>query len=249
MAKEDGKDLLEKLVPILLVLTIGLAFFVGILWQRVSNMETGKVGSNVQQGDNQPTQPANGKLSEEQAKNVPGVKDEDHVRGSRDARVFIIEYSDFECPFCARFHPTAQQALQEYGDDVAWIYRHFPLDTLHPRARPAAEASECVAELGGDEAFWVFSDYIFENQETSLSDSGLAEGASQAGVSAADFNECFESGRFSQTVEDEYQEGLTAGVTGTPGNFIMTADGQVWSLPGAIPFANLQEVIDEALGS
>lgn len=250
MAKENPKDLLEKLVPVLLVLTIGLAFAVGILWQKVSDMQGDRIGSTtVQQGDNQPAQPTNGKLSEAQAESVPGVKEDDHVRGSRDASVFIIEYSDFECPFCASFHPTAQQALEEYGDDVAWVYRHFPLDTLHPRARPAAEASECVAELGGNDALWLFADYIFENQETALSDSGLAEAASQAGVSTAAFSECFESGQFAQVVEDEYQEGLTAGVTGTPGNFIVNTNGEVWVLPGAVPFASLQQSIDEALGS
>lgn len=246
----DSKDLLEKLVPVLLVLTIGLAFAVGILWQRVSDMQTGTTRqAGVQDAGNQPTQPADGKLSEEQANKLPEVTDQDHIRGSLDARVFIVEYSDFECPFCSRFHPTAQQALNEYGDDVAWVYRHFPLDTLHPRARPAAEASECVADIAGNDAFWVFADYLFENQETALSESGLETAASEAGVDTAEFNECIESGKFAQTVEDDYQEGLTAGVTGTPGNFIVNQDGEVWALPGAVPFENLQSVIDEALGA
>ena len=246
----DSKDLLEKLVPVLLVLTIGLAFAVGILWQRVSDMQTGTTRqAGVQDAGNQPPQPADGKLSEDQANNLPEVTDADHIRGSLDAKVFIIEYSDFECPFCSRFHPTAQQALNEYGDDVAWVYRHFPLDTLHPRARPAAEASECVADIAGNDAFWVFTDYLFENQETALSESGLETAATEAGVDTAAFNECSESGKFAQEVEDDYQEGLTAGVTGTPGNFILNQDGEVWALPGAVPFQNLQSVIDEALGS
>lgn len=250
MAKVEGKDLLEKLVPVLLVLTIGLAFVVGILWQKVSNMQTSVGGgTNVQEGANEAAQPAEGKLSEEQAKKVSPVTEEDHIRGSLEAKVFIIEYSDFECPFCAKFHPTAQQALEEYGDDVAWVYRHFPLDTLHPSARPAAEASECVADLGGNDAFWEFADYLFENQETALNGDGFVEAASEAGVVTDEFNECFESGKFEQIVEDDYQEGSTAGVTGTPGNFIMNSNGEVWIIPGAVPFANLQEVIDEALAS
>jgi protein-disulfide isomerase len=250
MAKVDGKDFLEKLVPVLLVLTIGLAFVVGILWQRVSDMQTSVGGgTNVQEGVNEAAQPAEGKLSEDQAKKVPPVTEEDHIKGSLEAKVFIIEYSDFECPFCAKFHPTAQQALEEYGDDIAWVYRHFPLDTLHPRARPAAEASECVADLGGDDAFWEFADYLLENQETALSEDGLVEAASEAGISAANFSECFESGKFEQVIEDDYQEGSTAGVTGTPGNFIMNSKGEAWIIPGAVPFASLQEVIDEALSS
>jgi protein-disulfide isomerase len=102
-----------------------------------------------------------GKLTAEQIARIPKVSAADHVRGSRSAQVFLIEYSDFQCSFCARFHPTAKQLVDEY-QNVAWVYRHFPLDAIHPLARPTAEASECVAELGGNDAFWEFTDAIFE---------------------------------------------------------------------------------------
>lgn len=248
MAKKN-KDILERLVPILLVLTIALAGAVGYLFSEMNKLKSRSTNVANKQAGNQPVQPTNGKLSEEQAENVPGLKEDDHVRGSRDAKVFIVEYSDFQCPYCASFHPTAQQALDEYEGDVAWIYRHFPLDTLHPRARAAAEASECVADLGGSDAFWNFADDLFENQDTALTESGLVNAAASAGVGTAVFNTCVESGNFEQLVEDEYQEGIDAGVTGTPGNFVVTSDGQVWSLPGAVPFSSLQETIDEALAS
>ena len=101
------------------------------------------------------------KLSADQAAKLPGLKDQDHVRGNRNAEVLLIEYSDFQCPYCQQFHPTTLQILDEYKDQVAHVYRHFPLDQIHPYARPAAEASECIKELGGEDAFWKFADKAF----------------------------------------------------------------------------------------
>lgn len=92
------------------------------------------------------------------AANMPAVTNDDHIRGNKDARIKLVEYSDFECPFCQRFHPTMQQVMDKYGDQVAWVYRHFPL-SFHPEAQKAAEASECVAANGGD--FWDYADTLF----------------------------------------------------------------------------------------
>jgi len=248
MASKKGKDLLDRLVPILLVASIGLAFLVGILWQKVVNLEGGGVGSTTQApGGNtaaQPQRPTSGKLSEDQVSRIVQVSDDDHIRGNRNAKVFLIEYSDLECPFCSRFHPTAQQVVDEYGGDVAWIYRHFPLDQLHPKARPAAIASECVAEIGGEDAFWSFTDEIFTDQ-TKLSD--LSSVASSVGVSGGAYENCVNSEKYADKVEGQYQGGLTAGVTGTPGNFIINGKGDAWLIPGALPFDSLKATIDEAL--
>jgi hypothetical protein len=157
MASSKKNGGFEKLVPVLVFMSVVLAFAVGVLWQKVSNLEGGGTvkkpvaqAPDAQDPANQPpSRPTTGKLSEEQAGKVPQIRSEDHIRGNKNAKVFLVEYSDFECPFCARFHPTAQQVLDEYGDDVAWVYSHFPLDQRHPNARPAAEASECVSEIGG----------------------------------------------------------------------------------------------------
>ena len=87
------------------------------------------------------------------------VTDTDHVRGNIDAEIMIIEYSDFDCPFCGRFHESMQSVVDKYpGNEVAWVYRHFPLEQIHPNAPGVALASECVAELGGNDAFWTFAD-------------------------------------------------------------------------------------------
>lgn len=254
MVKKASKgELLEKLVPILLVVSIVLAFAVGILWERVSDIEgggaTGIAGDTSQPaGDAQAPPDAGpqlGKLPEEQASKLPPVSDEDHVRGSRSAQVFLVEYSDFECPFCQQFHSTAQQVLDEFGGDVAWVYRHYPLDQIHPKARPAALASECVAELGGNDAFWNFADAIFADQQVALAD--LPGTASGVGVNQSALQSCIDSDKYADHVENQLQEGIAAGVRGTPGNFIVNQAGDVWFIPGAYPFDQVKTMIEEAL--
>jgi protein-disulfide isomerase len=90
------------------------------------------------------------------------ITDEDHIRGNQDAAVKIVEYSDFGCPYCARFHQTMKQVTNNYdASEVAWVYRHFPIPQLHPQAPRLARASECAADLGGQEAFWTFADEVF----------------------------------------------------------------------------------------
>lgn len=252
----------EKVVPVLLVLSIGLAFLVGTLWQKVQNLEQGGVTTRVgtgktgttgtgtsgsgDQGDTATARPASGKLPEEQASKIPAVSDNDHVKGSREAKVFLIEYSDYQCPFCQRFHPTVQQAVDEYKGDVAWVYRHFPLDTIHSNARPAAEASECAAELGGNDGFWAFTDAVFADP-SKLSD--LTSYANQAGLSSSAFQACIDSEKYADRVEKDYQEGLASGVTGTPGSFVVNQKGEAWFIPGALPYDSLKATIDEALQS
>ncbi len=103
----------------------------------------------------------NGKNDPQAPKVQAPDPEKDHWRGSKDARYVLIEYSDFECPYCQRFHPTAKQFEQE-NEDVAWVYRHFPIRTIHPDAQKLAELSECVVEQKGPEGFWQFSDMVFE---------------------------------------------------------------------------------------
>lgn len=249
----------EKLTPVLLVATIGMAFAVGILWEKVRNLEgggTALVANNQVQGTGTgdaaapaAAGPSAGKLSEDQAAKLPELTDSDHVRGSRDAEVILFEYSDLECPFCKQFHATMQQVVAEYGDRVAWVYRQFPLDVIHPRAKPASNASECVASLGGNDAFWAFLDLVFSDQTKYLTDAGLREAAVASGVDGAGFDSCYSENRFDSVVSAQYQGGVDAGVTGTPGNFVMNKNGDVWLVPGAVPFESLKTTIDEALAN
>ncbi len=85
----------------------------------------------------------------------------DHILGNANAPVVIVEYSDSDCPYCQKFHATMHQVKDKYGDKVAWVYRHYPLDGLHPKARMEAEASECVAKLSNNETFWKYLDAMF----------------------------------------------------------------------------------------
>lgn len=249
-ASEGKSSFFEKFVPMLIVVTVGLAFLVGMLWQKVSNLEGGKTNTVAGTGNDAaaPSNPS-GKLTEDQVKKLPAVSDSDYVRGNKDADVVMIEYSDLECPFCEKFHPTGQQAMDEYGDKIAWVYRHFPLETLHPRALPSALASECVGKEAGSEGFWKFIDMVFSDQEKYLTDSGLREAALASGANGSSFDSCYSSKEFESKIRDTITSATTAGVTGTPATFVVNKKGDVWLVPGAVPYATLKATIDEALGN
>lgn len=181
---------------------------------------------------------------------VEKLRDNDHLRGSRSANVLLIEYSDLECPFCKRFHPTAQQAVDEYKGQVAWVYRHFPLDQIHSKADKEAEATECAKEQAGDDGFWKMADKIYEvtpsNNGLNLDD--LPKLASQIGLDQNKFKACLDSGKYAQYVENDYQSGIKAGINGTPGNILLdTKTGKTIPIPGAVPFETLKSSIDALL--
>ncbi len=245
---EKKTALIERFLPLLIILVVGLSFTVGFLWQRIVALEKGNTASN-----NKPsslaTEPPTNKLTDDKAKKVPQVTSSDHVRGSRDAQVFLVEYADLECPYCKTFHQVAKQALDAYPGKLAWVYRDFPLDMLHTKARTEAQATECVASLAGNEAFWKYVDKIYEvtPSNNQLEMTLLPQLAVQVGVDKTKFNSCLGSEEAKNTVELEYQGGVTAGVTGTPASFIINKKGEVWTLPGLVPFATMKETIEEAL--
>lgn len=165
------------------------------------------------------------------------VTKDDHVRGESNAIVTLVEFSDFQCPFCQRFHPTVIQALSEYSDSLRWVYKHFPLDAIHLQARPAAEASECAAEQG---KFWEFADALFENQSR-LGGDYYSELAGDLELNVNKFNECVNGRKYKDKVESDYQLGIRLGVRGTPASFI---NGEL--LVGAVPYPSLQSAIEKA---
>jgi protein-disulfide isomerase len=180
---------------------------------------------------------------------VPGVRDEDHYLGSRDAKVVIIEYSDTECPFCKVFHNTLKQVMNDYGTDVAWVYRHFPIPQLHAKAIKEAEATECAAELGGNQAFWNYLDEIFErtNSNDSLPESELPKIAGSVGLDVTAFNACLSSGRHNKKVTEQMEEAIEIGARGTPYSVLIAADGTQAVVNGAEPLANVKAKIDSLL--
>jgi protein-disulfide isomerase len=172
----------------------------------------------------------------------PELTGEDYIRGNPNAPITLVEYYDFECPFCARFHPTVQQAMAEYGDQIRWVYRHFPLTQIHPSAVPSAEASECVAEQKGNEGFWQFADAMFEAQSEGLTPALYRETAERIGVNLAQYDDCVATRKYKEKVERAQAEGLALGVNGTPGSFVNGTP-----VRGAIPYANLKQIIDAEL--
>ncbi len=190
----------------------------------------------VQQAPSQPTQAAQakpqGKIDLSNAA----------VEGSADAKFVLVEYSDFQCPFCSRFFTQSwPQIKQNYVDTgkVKFVYKHFPLDSIHPQARPAAVAFEC-ARKQSDEKARLFHDKIFENQQ-SLGDASYKQWAKEVGLGEQAFGACYDSKETASIVEAHFQEGAANGIQGTPGFLITDGQGNILQgISGAQPYAAFQ---------
>jgi protein-disulfide isomerase/copper chaperone CopZ len=167
------------------------------------------------------------------------ITTKDHVKGDFNAPITLVEFSDFECPFCERHYPTLNRILNEYKGKVRLVYKHFPLSSIHPNAQKAAEASECAAEQG---KFWEYHDKLFENQRSGFSVEKFKQWAKELGLDTTKFNDCLDSGKYAQKVKDDYQEGLQKGVSGTPSVFV---NGEL--IVGAVPYEVLKQKIDSLL--
>ena len=175
---------------------------------------------------------------------IKAIGDDDHVRGDKDAALTIIEYSDLECPFCARVHPTIVQLLKDYGNKVNWVYRHYPL-SFHANAQKAAEGAECAAELGGNDKFWAFVDVVYEKGSDNTQ---LGTYAKEIGLNQTAFESCVESGKYATKTAEMMQSGTAAGVQGTPGNIIVNhKTKKVAVVSGAQPIENFKTAIDGLL--
>jgi protein-disulfide isomerase len=180
----------------------------------------------------------------------PVSKGRDHIRGNPEAPVTLIEYSDFECPFCKRFHVTVKKLVEESGGQVRWVYRHFPLEQLHPvKARREALASECAAELGGNEAFWKFADRFYEltpsNNRTDV-DTVLPRIAREIGLDHAKFAACLASGRHDRRVQEDYENATATGGRGTPWSIVVSKRGKTYPLSGALSLTAVKELVERA---
>lgn len=184
---------------------------------------------------------------------IKEVTSEDHIKGNPDAPIKIVEYSDFECPFCKRFHDTMNQIMNEYGESgqVAWVYRQFPLEQLHPvKAMKEAVATECAAELGGNDAFWKFADRFFEltpsNNRTDI-DTVLPQIAGEIGLDGTAFNECLNSNKYNDHIASDIQNAVDTGGRGTPWSILITEDGKKIPINGAQPYQAVKQIIDLSL--
>lgn len=190
------------------------------------------------------TAPANTKVS------LEPITTADHIIGNPQAKIVIVEYSDTECPFCKNFHATMNTIMNEYGKDgqVAWVYRHFPLQ-FHTKAPKEAEATECVNKLGGNEKFWEYLNKIFAitPANNGLDPTELPKLATSIGIDEAAFNECLNSGEMKSIVDAGLASGVKAGVSGTPHSLIVVKGKVVDVISGAQPIEVVRAQINALL--
>jgi protein-disulfide isomerase len=177
--------------------------------------------------------------------NVPAPSASDHIRGSLNAPIVLVEYSDFQCPYCQMVHPTLKRLVDESNGKIAWVYREYPLTSLHPQARPAALAAECVADQLGNDGFWKFADTIFADQ-TKMSPEYYAQVAAGLGANPATFASCVSSEKFASKLAAQTLEAQQNGGNGTPFTVIVGAGAQV-PVSGAQAYETFKGVIDAML--
>ncbi|MBI4193276.1 MAG: thioredoxin domain-containing protein [Candidatus Colwellbacteria bacterium] len=199
-----------------------------------------------------------GRASAAAEKVRPIDKTRDHLLGHPDAPVKIIEFSDTECPFCKRFHGTMHGIADEYGQAggrygdvgaVVWAYRHFPLEGLHRKARTEAEATECANELGGATAFWAYLDRLFEITPSNdgLDPAELPRIAEHVGLNRAAFEQCLASGTHAPRVAADLEDAVQSGGEGTPYSVVVAPNGKTFTIPGALPYEEVRQIIEAAL--
>ena len=186
--------------------------------------------------------------------NLPPVTSADHILGSINAPVMVVEYGDTNCPYCQQFQNTMQQIMATYGpqgtNQVAWVYRHF---AFHPNSPKEAQATECAAELGGNGAFWNYLETLISDKNfNQVPYQGLDPGqlpvlAAQIGLNQQAFTTCLESNKYAAKVTQEYNDAIAAGAQGAPFIVLETATAKIPITTGAVPFGNLKAAIDTLL--
>jgi protein-disulfide isomerase len=240
-----GKDqIFYALVILAIILSVVNTFSITSLSGKfvaltTNQINTGNIGETQPLQGNQPT--ANQEPSQPQRIEVS--LDDDPVKGSPNAKVTIVEFSDFQCPFCARFATqTLPQIEEKYikTGKVKLVYRDFPLN-FHQYAQKAAEAAECADEQG---KFWEYHDILFQKQFewSSAGESKFKEYAQQLGLNTQKFNQCLDSGKYANEVQKDYNDGLKYGVSGTP-TFFINGIGVV----GAQPYNVFEQIIEQEL--
>ena len=241
--KEETITLKKTTIWKISAVVLGILFIISIF--------TGGFGF----GDNTPT---GGTVLDDTGNNEPTIiakvsVDDDPVLGNKNAPVTIIEFSDYQCPFCRRSYTQVYSLLKENfinTDKAKLVFRDFPLTSIHPGALPAAEAAECGDEQG---KYWEMHDKIFDEQNkfgqgtVPFTNDDLKKWASEIGLSTGDFNSCLDSGKYKSEVEKDFSDGNAYGVSGTPTYFIGNdKDGYV-IVGGAQPYQVFEQAINQYL--
>lgn len=179
------------------------------------------------------------------------VTEDDYIRGNPNAPIVMIEYSDYDCPFCKRFHTTMNQIMDEYGvtGKVAWVYRQFPLAQLHPNAPRLSEAALCVGEIGGNDAFWDFTDRIFSERELTEATNVtlIPDYVELAGVDISAYQSCMDGTEMEEVVTASVQDAINIGAEGTPYTVVTVGDQQA-VINGAMSYDVVKSIVDNLVG-
>lgn len=230
---------------ILVLCTIGFFILLSIVLKGGVNVAANVVAPS-QPSAVAPSQPSAAAPSapEDQVGTVAPVSDTDHVMGPKTAALTLVEYSDFQCPYCGRFHPVMEQLMSNpaYKGKLRWVFRNFPL-SFHPNAVPAANAAECAAEQG---KFFEYAHELYISQD-SESDAFYASTAKKLGLNMTKFNDCYSSKKYQSKIDADHQSGIAANVSGTPATIIITSNGTKTLIPGALPIDQVKAMVDAAL--
>src|ERR1035437_1684240 len=182
---------------------------------------------------------------------ISPVTETDHILGNPNAPVKIIEFSDPECPFCKQFHTTMHQIMNIYEKTgrVAWVYREYPIPSLHKRAPNEVEAMECANVLGGNTKFWEYTDQIFSTTQSndSLDPAQLPIIARNIGLDVNSFNVCLSTNKYTSLITTESLDAINAGANGTPFSVLVGPNGEKVSFSGAQTFNVMKSLVDSVL--
>lgn len=178
------------------------------------------------------------------------VDDRDYVRGNPNAPILLIEYSDYDCPFCKQYHETLNQIMDEYGvtGKVAWVYRQFPIAQLHPNSPRVSQAALCVGDLGGNDAFWNFTDLIFEEREIdeATNVARIPDYVEAVGVDKDSYTDCMNNGKTEETVTASVEDAFNIGARGTPYTVLMIGNQQA-VINGAQPYETVKGIVENLI--
>lgn len=245
--KKEGVYLSNFVATAVTFFILVLAFAAGFFAKSYFGDKSLSVGTGA--GTGTPPVAVNAKSTKEVYNLLPIITEADHFKGDKNANIVLVEYSDFQCPYCARFHPTVKEFLAKYPD-VAYVFRHLPLD-FHQFALERAKASECAVKLGGVDVFWTFTDLAFG--ATDLNNVDLAKLGNQLGLNDANFAECLKSTEFDKKITDMSDGGkkfLSAisegGGYGTPGAVMINTSKKIGEkLGGAVPLSELESAYNK----
>lgn len=218
-----------EITPALSIIIAGLIVAGAILFTHFNPVGAPQKQAEVQGGEASPS--------------VRMPSQSEHIVGSASAPIVLIEYSDFECPYCSVVHPTIKQIVSGSNGQIAWVYRHLPLTSIHPDALPAADAAECITAQLGNDAFWKFADSVFANQKN-LNAAYTASLAKTLGADMTKYNACVAARTYANKIDQDITEAMNNGGNGTPYTVIVnTKTKKQVAVSGALPYAQFMQAI------